>query len=306
MLEVRRLRVLRAVADHGSFSAAARVLRMSPSAVSQQMAILEREVGLKLLQRSPGQGARVNPAGAILAARARDVLGRLSQAEAEMAALATHRAGRVRLGAFASVSATLVPPAVAVFSTAFPQFELDIQIADPETAVPQLRDDELDVALITEVPGEGPEFEGIDTVPVFEDVFSLLLPVRHPLAGRSEVGLAELSSEQWIMGSETGVCPDARVFRRACGEAGFSPLVAFRSEDYPAIQGLVAHGVGLSLIPDLASNGLRDDVVAVAISTPKPFRRVVAATPSGPGETTAAVDGLLRALQWSAKRWSRE
>lgn len=292
------------MADHGSFSAAARMLHMTPSAVSQQMATLEREVGLKLVTRSTGHGARLSAAGTTLAEHAAEILRRLSRAEAEMAALAARRTGRIRLGAFASVSATLLPPAVAGFRAAFPDLELETHVVDPVDAIPGLRADELDIAVITEVPGEGPEFDGIETYPVFDDVFSILLPITHRHAGRAEVALGEFCDEQWIVGSETGVCPDARVFRRACNEAGFSPRVAFRSEDYPSIQGLVAHGVGLSLIPALARTSLRDDVVAVPSSAPVPYRRVVVAVPGGAHDRTATVEGLLRALRWSAGRWS--
>ncbi|MEU6700148.1 LysR substrate-binding domain-containing protein [Pseudonocardia sp. NPDC046786] len=300
MLDVRRLEILAEVRDRGSFSAAARALHLSPSAVSQQIAALEREVALVLVSRSPGSVGSLTGAGEILAGHAEDILRRIRLAESEMGALAADVPGRIRLASFASAAATLVPPAVTRFRARWPSVELVVQVADPAAAIDLLRSGDAELALITEVPGEGPEFDGVETVPVFSDEFAVLVPAGHPLQGRGQVTLGELRREQWIMGSETGVCPDARVFRRACTRAGFVPRVAFRSEDYPAVQGLVAAGVGLSLIPALAVAGLRDDVVALPIAGDAPFRQVVTARLRGPGRTAREVTGFADALRDAA------
>src|SRR3954453_16058337 len=161
MLDVRRLRVLRAVAQHGSFSAAAESLSYTQSAVSQQIAALEREAGTLLVQRNP-RGVRLTDAGAALLRHTEVILSRLADAEAELEAIAGLRSGRLRLAAFPSAGATLVPLAIAHFRERHPDIELTVKQLEPEDSLPLLKMGELDIALTIE-PNSHDETEGLDS-----------------------------------------------------------------------------------------------------------------------------------------------
>src|SRR6266545_1483737 len=146
MLDVRRMKVLREVAVRGSFSAAAEALSFTQSAVSQQIAALEREAGVVLVQRS-ARGVRLTDAGRALVRHTEAILARLAEAEAELEAIAGLRGGRVRMAAFESVAATLMPPAIAEFRSRHPAVELSMILAEPEDALPKLRAGELEIAI---------------------------------------------------------------------------------------------------------------------------------------------------------------
>jgi DNA-binding transcriptional LysR family regulator len=291
MLDVKRLRVLKAVADHGSFSAAAESLAYTQSAVSQSIAALERETGTSLLDRSP-RGVRTTPAGEALVRHADAILCRLAEAEAELEAIAGLRAGRVRLATFPSAAATLVPAAVAEFERRHPGVDVQIGMAEPLEAVAEMRAGEHDVALsIDGAPGE----EDLDRTHLLDDPMYVVLPKDHPLVGRARVRLSDLAEERWMLGS-TGTCPDRLVFIAACHKAGFEPDVQFQTDDYNAIQGFVAAGAGPALIPDLALVNLRDDVVVRSLTGQPPTRRIFAVTtPTGRANapTAALVDVLV-------------
>ena len=273
-LDVRKLHVLCEVAARGTLAAAAEALGYTPSAISQQMAALERETSSTLLERGPG-GVRLTEAGHARVAHAKVIFERLAQAEAELAAISGAAARLVRIAAFPSVAATLLPPAVASFRTAHPEITLEVRPADPDDGIALMRAGEVDLALILEAPGvQAPELEGIEAIPIFADRLFALLPAGHPLATRYRLRMEDLAEEEWIMGSSSGVCPDARIFLDVCARAGFQPRVVFRSEDYPAIQGLVAAGVGVSLIPELALATIRDDVVVRPLAPRPPYRQI--------------------------------
>ena len=277
MLDVKRLRVLKEVADRGSFSGAAESLAYTQSAVSQQIAALERETGTTLLERS-SRGVRPTPAGEALVRHADAVLCRLAEAEAELEAIAGLRAGRVRLASFPSAAATLVPEAVAEFGRRHPGVDVTLAMAEPLDAVAALRAGDHDVALTIE---GAPVQEGVELVHLLDDPLYVVLPRGHALADRTRVKLADLAGEPWLLGS-TGTCPDRLVFQAACHRAGFEPEVVLQTDDYNAIQGFVAAGVGPALIPDLALVNLRDDVLVRSLTGAPPVRRIFAAvTPAG-------------------------
>jgi DNA-binding transcriptional LysR family regulator len=261
MLDVRRLRVLREVATHGSFSAAAEALSYTQSAVSQQIAALEREAGARLVERS-ARGVKLTDAGRVLVGHTDVILARLADAEEELQAINGLRAGRLRLAAFPSACATLMPLAVARFREHHPDVELSICPAEPEEGRALLRAGEVDIALSIDSTFALPRTDAADveTMALLDDPMYILLSRDHPLAGRRNLKLPDLAAEGWIIGT-AATCPDTSIFLRACQVAGFEPYIVRNLDDYNAIQGFVAAGMGVSFIPDLALVNLRDDLV---------------------------------------------
>jgi DNA-binding transcriptional LysR family regulator len=276
MLDVRRMKVLREVAARGSFSAAAEALAYTQSAVSQQIAALEREAGATLVDRS-ARGVRLTDAGKALVGHADAILARLADAEAELEAIAGLKGGRVRLRAFPSAAATLMPIAISRYRELHPGVELSMELAEPDDAVAALRSGEADLALVIEAaPGE-PAYEGVDRTHLLADPMYVALPREHRLAGKTRLRMADLKDEEWMLGS-TNRCPDASIFLRACHDAGFQPKIAFHADDYPAIQGFVAAGMGVSFFPDLALPTVREDIVIRSLGAQPPVRHIAAAT----------------------------
>ena len=286
MLNVNRLRILIEVASRGSFSAAADALSYTQSAVSQQVAALEAETGVTLLERLP-RGVRLTPAGEVLLEYAEGIIARLHAAEAEMAAIAGLRGGQLRMASFPTAGATLMPLAIAIFRAQHPEVELTLAEGEPEEIAPRLSAGEFDIALLFEFEGTseslGPD---LSRVPLFEDPMFLALPADHPLARRRTLRLENLRAEAWIQTSASSPCAQHVV--RSCHAAGFEPIVSFESDDYQTVQGLVAAGVGVALIPKLALSGARDDIAIRALSPHSPVREVIAATPEGTRLTAAA------------------
>jgi DNA-binding transcriptional LysR family regulator len=279
MLNVGRLRVLKEVAYRGSFSAAAEALSYTQSAVSQQIAALEAETGMTLLERHP-RGVSLTAAGHTLVGHAEGILARLEAADAALAAIAGLRGGRLRMASFPTAGATLMPLAIAEFRAAYPEVELTLAEGEPEEIVPRLRAGELDLALLFEFPGEPTEEEGLARVGLLEDPMYLALPREHRLAGKRRVRLQDLEQDAWVQTARSSPC--ARHVVRCCHAAGFEPTVSFESDDYQTVQGLVAAGVGVALIPELALSVVRDDIAVRALSPAPPLRQVIAATPAGP------------------------
>src|SRR5919107_2407513 len=201
MFDVKQLRVLRAVAEHGSFSAAADALAYTQPAVSQQIAALEKRAGTKLVDRL-SRGVRLTDAGQALVEHAEVVIARLAAAEAELEAIAGVRGGRVRMSSFPSAGASLLPPAVALFTERHPEVELTFVEREPEEAAQMLRAAELEVALVFEYGGVETEFErfyeGIELHPLVNDPMYLALPSGHRLARKPRGRLQDVADETWI------------------------------------------------------------------------------------------------------------
>ena len=298
MFDVRRLAVLQEVIRCGSLSAAAASLNYTTSAVSQQISALERDVGSTLLVRSP-TGARPTAAGTRLLEHADVILGAVAAAEHDLALLATARPGVVRVASFASAAAAILPLAFARFRDVGPQTSTWIwcppiprrasrcwaATASMPRSSPRYR-------------GRTPEFPGVHTIAVYDDEFFVVLPARHRLAAAAEVPFAALAAEQWVVSTETGTCPDVRVFQQACRRAGFIPSVTFRAEDYSTVQGLVAANLGVSLVPSLAAGAVRADVAVRRVAGPRPIRRISMATVDRPaaGTPLATFLSLVRAV----------
>src|SRR3954452_9349052 len=235
MLDVRRMRVLREVAQRGSFSAAAEALSFTPSAVSPQIAALEREAGAVLVERS-ARGVRLTEAGEAVVRHAEAILARLAEAEAELEAIAGLRGGRLRMAAFESAGATIMPLAIATFRRRHPAVELSLVIAEADDAIARLRAGELDLALAEGTHEHAQVPEGIELVHLLDDPIYLALPQDHPLAHKPRLKLADLAGEAWIQGQANGTCACNRIAMRACEAAGFEPRVAFESDDWNAVQ----------------------------------------------------------------------
>jgi DNA-binding transcriptional LysR family regulator len=279
MLDVKRLRVLREVAARGSFSAAAEALAYTQSAVSQQIAALEREAGTVLVDRN-ARGVRMTEAGHALVRHADVILARLADAEAELEAIAGVRGGRLRLVSFPTAGATVAPNAIARFRERHPGVEVTLAPREPHEGLECLKTGECDIALTVEAGFRRIDDKAITCHHLLDDPMYVCLPAGHPVAAKHKIKLADLAEDMWIT-SVPGTCPDSAILERACQAAGFEPRVAFQSDDYVAIQGFIAAGVGVCLIPDLALVAVRDDVVVRPLHGRPPVRRIIAATLAG-------------------------
>jgi DNA-binding transcriptional LysR family regulator len=286
MLNLSRLRVLCEVVSRRSFSAAAESLSYTQSAVSQAIARLEAETGATLVVRDR-RGVRPTAAGATLVEHAESIFAQVQAAEDDLAAVLGVRGGRLRVASFPSAGATLMPLAVATFRRRHPDVALTLAEGEPEEIAPRLRAGEFDLALLFEFPGtrERPGV-GLRSVTLLEDSMHVALPAEHPLAAKPALTLADLREQNWVQTSASSPC--ARHVVRSCLAAGFEPNVTFESDDYETVQGLVAAGVGVALIPRLALTRVHPGIVVRELAPRSPARKVVAATMSGPGVAAAA------------------
>jgi molybdate transport repressor ModE-like protein len=302
MLDVRRLRVLVELERRGSFSAAADALSFTQSAVSQQIAALEREAGAQLVERRPG-GIRLTDAGQALVGHAQAVLARLADAERELAAIAGLRGGRVRLASFPSAGATLVTEAVALFSRRYPEVELSLAEGEPEETVPALRAGEFDVAVVFDYrddPRGSERLAGLDRIHLLDDPLVVVIPADHRLARRRAVKLSDLAGEPWVAGCGGGVCN--AMLLDFCARAGFEPNVAFESDDHNVLLGLVAAGMGVSLLPELAVGNGQAGVEVRPVAGSPPQRKIFAAMPAN-GYRSPAVEAMLAVLENVGERF---
>jgi DNA-binding transcriptional LysR family regulator len=296
MLDVTRLRVLAAVARHGSVTSAARELNYAQPSVSHHLARLEAETGSKLIQRA-GRGIRLTDAGRLLAERAAEILGRLDAAENELAAHVGLRQGRVRLAAFPSALGTIVPAAAARLRSESPGVDLTLAEAEPPDALRMLRAGYVDVALVfmhePDVAGQGARATMLLDEPV-----CLVTRADHADAPspRSGPDLAAHAREQWIAG-----CDRCRGYLlQQCARAGFTPKIAFTTDDYVAVQALVAAGLGVTILPALALRAARHPGIAAA-PLPGAHRYVYAMTYGEPPDPPASMR-LLEALTAAGQR----
>ncbi|MGP3985579.1 LysR family transcriptional regulator [Streptomyces sp. 3N207] len=295
MIEARHLRVLRAVASTGSFSAAARELGCTQPAVSQQMKALEGAAGTPLLVRA-GREMRLTEAGEALVRHATGILAGLAAAEEEVAALAGLRAGRVRLVSFPSGSSTLVPTAVAAMRADHPGTRVSLVEAEPPRSVEMLRAGDCEIALAFRYE-VAPEWEDLVVRPLLTDRLVGLVPEGHPFADAEEVGIGTLAEEPWIAG-----CPRCRRHLvQVCEAAGFTPRIDFATDDYPAVVGLVGAGLGVAVLPELAVESVRPRGTRAVRVSPAVQREVVALTLPDLAQVPA-VAGMLDRLAAAARR----
>jgi DNA-binding transcriptional LysR family regulator len=292
MLEVRRLRLLREVAARGTLAAAAEALNFTPSAVSQQLAVLERETGVRLLERS-GRRVRLTDAGSRLVEHAELVLAQLEQAEADLARGQKTVRGMVRLGAFPTAARGLVPGAAALLRAAHPDLRVVLHELEPHESLPAVRLGELDVAVIHQYDLLPRRREpGVTSTLLAEDPLSVALPPGHPAAGDA-IRLSDLRDERWIGGQPDTSC--YAIVLRACALAGYSPEVDFHSNDFSVVLALVEAGLGVALVPDLALRHLTTTAVLRPVAEAPLGRELRVAIRRGSRDrpaVAAAVDAL--------------
>jgi DNA-binding transcriptional LysR family regulator len=287
MVTLVQLRVIDAVRRHGSVTAAAKELRYTQPAISHHIARLEAQLGARLLQRA-GRGIRFTAAGRLLADRAAEIVGRVDSATAELAALIGLDAGRVRLAGFGSVMSTLVPRAATVLAERHPGLELGLTDVHPGDALRRLRAGHADVAVIFRYDDTAPEDDGVRLTHLLDDPLFLL-------TNGGGATLAEHAGTPWIAGCER--CRGHLV--ELCEGAGFSPRLAYTTDDMVVMQSLVAAGMGVTTIPGLALRAHRNPAVT-ATRLPVPPRRIYAATygdPPDPPATAALVAALTEAAR---------
>jgi molybdate transport repressor ModE-like protein len=277
MLDLKRLRVLSEVARQGSFSAAADTLYLSQSAVSQQVATLEKEVGLDLLERTTN-GPKLTDAGQVLVTHADAAIARLEEAEHEVAAIAGLEGGELRIASFPTASVGLLTDALSEFRSTHPNVELKVTEAEPEESLPLLRSAEIDLAIVFDystLPKPSDDRD-VELTLLLEESMYVALPREHALAKSKRVPLTKLADEAWLRGVGSSSCGEVIV--QACRDAGFEPRIAFESDEYQVLEGYVAAGLGFTLLPDLALPTLHRDLVVRPTEPEAPVRRVWAAT----------------------------
>ncbi|WP_233159545.1 LysR family transcriptional regulator [Pseudonocardia sp. MH-G8] len=290
------LRTLVEVVRTGSFAEAARRLGYTPSAVSQQMSGLERAVALALFERE-AHSVRATPAAELIAQRSQEVLASFGALDHEIETIAAGGQGRLRLGSFPTASARVLPHGLAAFVERHPAVEIQLDEGEPDELLPLLQGGELDLALVYRydlVPRRWPE-RLVETEILHENLL-LLLPAGHRLASRQAIGPADLCDETWIASREGTA--GATCLIRACAQAGFTPRVAYRSNDYDVVQGLVAAGLGPAMVPALGHDASVPGLHARAV-TGMALQRHVSALHRVTGVSTP-VQGVLSAFRYAA------
>ncbi|MER5739724.1 MULTISPECIES: LysR family transcriptional regulator [unclassified Streptomyces] len=298
MIDVQRLRVLRAVAEHGSFNRAAAFLRLTPSAVSQQVAALERSLGAQVVARST-RGVTLTEAGRIMVGAAESVAAELAHARQQVSALSTGRT-RLTVATFTSGGRLLLPAALARLTAAHPHTSLHVREAEPEDALPLVRQGAVDLALAYRFDGPlpvGAAPDGrLEWTPLLDDPLRIVLPRDHRLARRDALDLTDLAAEPWVLG-----CLKTEAYlRRFAERAGFTPDIRGTTTDYFFARSLVTAGMGISLIPSIALTPEIPGLTAVPIKPPGPIRHIGAATIGG--RDRPHVTTLLHTLREQARR----
>ena len=294
MIDLRRLRVLRAVAHYGTITAAAEALHFTTSAASQQIRQLGRDLGVVLLEPQ-GRRVRLTPAARRLLAHADAIETRWEQAEIDLRTGDDEPAGVLRLCGIPTAIAMLLAPIVRPLRERYPRLTVRIQEAEQEKGFNLLFDGEADLAIV-DATRANPPFGDLrfDQHPLVDDVFDLAVAADHPLAGRGSVTLAETAGEDWILQELSCTCREHTL--SACGAAGFTPNVVHNALDWHAIANLVAHGLGVALVPRLAFLPTHLPVVQVPLAGhPTPSRKLLTCTRAG-GRDHPAIAAALTEL----------
>jgi len=266
-VDVHRLRVLRAVVADGSIQGAAASLGYTPSAISQHLTALQKETGLRLLQRS-GRGIEPTVAGRAVAAEAARIFERLADLESLVADLRAGRVGALSVSYFASAGAVWIPPVVATIAREFPRLRLDLRLIEllgADSGPPDV-----------EIAVDGAESGGIagyQVHPLLTEPYLAVVPVTSALGRRAQVDLAELRDQAWV-DNDVARGPCRQAVLDACSTVGFSPAFHIETQDYPTAIRFVAEGMGITVIPHLGLGTLPDSTVAVPLVNPTPRRSI--------------------------------
>jgi DNA-binding transcriptional LysR family regulator len=277
MPELKQLRVLRAVAEAGSFSAAADDLDYTQPAVSKMVAGLEREIGATLVDRGT-RPLRLTDAGAALALRAGAALEQLAAARFEVEAIGQLDRGTLSVATFSSAGANLVVDALRELRHEHPAVEVSIaEKSMPSAAIHALRDCEYDLVVTFDYPDAGVVLgEGLDVHLLMDDPMDLVVPAGHRLAQRKRVGFGDLAKEAWLLPDFGPDSPSFKLISRGCAAAGFEPRIAFRINDCGMTQAMVAAGEGIALLPRLMLRPSHPGVSIKPLGPTAPIRRIVA------------------------------
>ena len=307
MLNFERLRTLHAVASHGSVNAAASALHVTSSAVSQQIAKLESELGQSLLERN-GRGVRVTDAAAALVAHTQRMLTLMENAEADFEAKRDSIFGRITVAAFPTAARGLAPQALRSLCDTYPQLTVELIEQEPPVSVPALVQGDVDLVVAQDwanVPL--PPLEGLSKAHLADDIADIALPANHPLAGQETIGLDDLRSERWITGGHTvSSVTDPNVPAKWCDQwlvytlrsRGHEPLIAHTVGEYATQIALVAAGLGVCVIPRLGRARLPRGVAIVGVEPP--LRRQVYALWRTANPRRRAIDIAVDAFRMSA------
>ncbi|MGN9844210.1 LysR substrate-binding domain-containing protein [Nonomuraea sp. H19] len=303
MIDMQRLRILREVARQGSFSKAAAALLFTPSAVSQQIATLERSIGTAVVERST-RGVVLTESGRLLVETAEAVFAELHHAQEQIDRIAAGRA-RLTIATFSSGGRRLLPRALTAFVADHPDVEINVLEREPEDSLPLVRDGTADLALAYHFDGPLPlppgDRSNLHWTPLMEDPLSVVLPKGHRFAGRRSLDLAELAGERWVLG-----CTKSEAFlRRYAERAGFEPRFAGATSDYFFAQSLASAGVSVSLIPHVALDHSATDLAIVPIRPPRPARYIGVATVLR-RRPQPLVEGLVQGLLQAADKENNE
>lgn len=297
MLDIRRLRVLRELERQHTVTAAAASLHMSPSAVSQQLALLSQEVGCPVIERE-GRNVRLTMAARILLEHATSLFAQMESLEADLHNHQSGDVGVVRISSFQTAASAIVVPAAAALAGTRPRLEIRLVQMDAPRSFDELAAGRLDIAVSVEYVGSPPTADVRFTrIPLLRDKFSALLPAHHRCASKKTVALSELSEDPWI--SNLPGSPCHFITMAACASAGFSPRVRHAVDDWTIMLDMVSAGMGVGLIPGLARPPVREDAAIRPLSEPGAARNLFALVRRGTEEapTIAAVLSAMKATQ---------
>ncbi|MFM9369952.1 LysR family transcriptional regulator [Streptomyces sp. Da 82-17] len=302
MLNVRRLLLLAEAADRGSLTAAAEALQMTVSAASQQMSLLEREVGQPVVERLP-RGIRTTAAGAALADRGRAIRRELRAAEADLESFAHLDQGTLRLGSFPTASASLLPLALTRFRRRHENIRIEVRAGVLDELREMLHSGEVEQALLWDYGWNRIDDPALRLTHLLDDPTVLVVSADSPLRAHKSVRLGDLAEQEWIIRADNH--PVADVLRRSCRQAGFEPRIAYASHDYQEAQAMVAAGLGIALAPRLALTSRRSDVrlLPFAYDIPAPTRRILLARAASRPATPPA-EAMAKVLHTVARRFA--
>lgn len=297
-MDLGRLRALRELSIRKTMAAVAEALYISPSAVSQQISLLEREMGISLIKRR-GRGVSLTPAAQQLVKRADRIFAELESAKADIAELKKTVAGELRVAAFPSVAAAVVPGTIHELLALYPQLNVQFDEMEPEESLAALRSWQTDIAIIDDlnVPS-GMLDPNVETIPLMEDVFNVMVSQQHRLAGRPTVTLDDLRKERWAI--DTASVTYTKMLTEACRTAGYDPRIVARCKGFEVTIALIREGGEISIIPGIRASHDLEDVWVCRLS-PEIRRKISLAFRKGE-KRSPALQAFLSVIHTQARR----